>query len=920
MTAHSIRVRGARTHNLRDVDVDLPWEAWTAVCGVSGSGKSSLVLDTLGAESQRRFLGSLGRTAEGSELFARPDVDRIEGLPPAVVVGAGERAPGPLETVGTVTELSHALRALWARAATPHCPGCGAALEVLAREAIVERVRALPAGSRVLVLARGGRGPQALEAAVRAGWVRVRVDGGAAVRVDELAPATLAPGAVVDVVLDRVVVQPGAEALRERLRDTVEQALALGGGVLRLRVEPASGAGQEQVLAARPVCGTCEQAWPLLAPRLFAPTHPQGACPACAGRGEQALAPAPGRNARAGRRSSGRSARAARRPLARAARAHAPLAGDEAAACPACHGTRLAPFGAAARLGGLTLPALEALPLAAASAWLAALAPQAGARPAGVPAGPGTARTGTALHATALHATALQATALPRTALPPLAEACERSAALCALGLGHLPAARAAQRLSRGELRRARLAGALSLGMGGLLYLLDEPMASCHVAERGALRARLRSLVEGGSTVVSVEHDLEAVRAADHVIELGPGPGAEGGRCVALGTPAAVARGATALGRALARAPLPARSQPRGTPRWIELEGLALRNLAGLALRLPSPGLTCVSGVSGAGKSTLVLGCLQRLAQAALELVPAPPAAFGRARGLEAFRHVSAAEARAARHPRATVVSLLGAFAPLRELYAQVLEARTRGWGEGRFSLARPGGRCEACRGTGWLAATLAGAPGARGPCEACGGRRYGAEVEAVRVKGLSIADLLERTLGEAAPMFRDLPRVGPALAAAAEVGLGWLPLGRAASELSTGEVLRLRLAAALGRGGSGPTLYLLDEPSAGLHPDDVEHLARVLDRLVEAGHTVVAVEHDLSLLRRADHVLDLGPGPGEAGGRLLYAGPPQGLVGAPTPTGQALAAQPGAMPGGTPGAPPAARSRASGRRGTPRR
>lgn len=881
MTAHSIRVRGARTHNLRDVDVDLPWEAWTAVCGVSGSGKSSLVLDTLGAESQRRFLGSLGRTAEGSELFARPDVDRIEGLPPAVVVGAGERAPGPLETVGTVTELSHALRALWARAATPHCPGCGTALAVLTREAIVERVRGLPAGSRVLVLARAGRGPEALAASVRAGWVRVRVDGGAAVRVDELDAASLAPTSVLDVVLDRVVVQPGAEALRERLRDTVEQALALGGGVLRLRVEPGGAAGggrsgeggaardAEQVLAARPVCGACEQAYPLLAPRLFAPTHPQGACPACAGRGEQATPPA--------RATGRRAARGTRR-------ARTPAAGDEApAACPACQGTRLSPFGAAARLAGLTLPALEALPLAEASAWLARLAQDRGA-----------------------------ATPLPRPALPPLAEACERSAALCALGLGHLAAGRSAQRLARGELRRARLAGALSLGMGGLLYLLDEPMASCHVAERGALRERLKSLVRGGSTVVSVEHDLEAVRAADHVLELGPGPGAEGGRCVAVGTPDEVARGPTALGRALARAAQPAREAPRGTPRWIELEGLALRNLSGLSLRLPSPGLTCVSGVSGAGKSTLVLGCLQRLAQAALELVPPPPRAFGRARGLEAFRHVSAAEARAARHPRATVVSLLGAFAPLRELYAQVLEARSRGWGEGRFSLSRPGGRCEACRGTGWLGATLLGAAGARGPCEACGGRRYGAEVEAVRVKGLSIADLLQRTLAEAAPMFRDLPKVGPALAAASEVGLGWLPLGRAASELSTGEVLRLRLAAALGKGGTGPTLYLLDEPSAGLHPDDVEHLARVLDRLVEAGHTVVAVEHDLALLRRADHVLDLGPGPGAGGGRLLYAGPPAGLVGAATPTGAALAQQQVAAP--------AARSRAGGRRGTPRR
>ncbi len=311
-------------------------------------------------------------------------------------------------------------------------------------------------------------------------------------------------------------------------------------------------------------------------------------------------------------------------------------------------------------------------------------------------------------------------------------------------------------------------------------------------------------------------------------------------------------------------------------------------------MRFPTPGLTCVTGLTGAGKSTLVFGCLHPLAQAALELVPPPPPEHGAARGLTAFRHVSVAEARAARHPRATVLSLLGVFAPLRELYAATLEARARGWKESRFSLALVGGRCETCKGTGLLAASLAAArrdlPESHGPCEACGGRRFGPEVEAVRIKGLSLPDLLALTLGEAAPMFRDLPKVGPALKAAAEVGLAYLPLGRAATQLSTGEVLRLRLAAALGKGGTGPTLYLLDEPAAGLHPDDVRHLRAVLDRLVDAGHTVVAVEHDLDLIRGADHLLDLGPGPGAAGGRLLYQGAPRGVLAVRSSlTGQAL-------------------------------
>jgi excinuclease ABC subunit A len=323
----------------------------------------------------------------------------------------------------------------------------------------------------------------------------------------------------------------------------------------------------------------------------------------------------------------------------------------------------------------------------------------------------------------------------------------------------------------------------------------------------------------------------------------------------------------------------------------LRLEGLARRNLTNVCARLPVPGLTCVTGPSGAGKSTLVFGVLAPLAHAALRWTSAPPKAWGRAEGLEAFAHVSASESRVPRGARTPALGLLGAFAPLRELFAATLEARARGWKESRFALGAPGGRCEPCKGTGLLAAALRDAPDERVACEACGGRRYGAEVEAVRVKGLSPADVLELTVAEAAPIFRDIRRVGPALAAAVEVGLGFLPLGRPASRLSGGEVLRLKLAAALARGAGGRTLYLLDEPAAGLHPDDVATLARVLDRLVDAGHCVVAVEHDLEIVAQADHVLELGPGPGAEGGRLLHEGPPAGLLARrDCPTGVALA------------------------------
>lgn len=838
MSDRRIRIQGARTHNLRDLHLDLPWEAWTVVCGVSGSGKSSLVLDTLGAESRRRFLGALARTTGGVELLARPDVDRIEGLLPAVIVGAGERAPGPLETVGTRTEASHALRALFARAAVPHCPTCGTALAVLARPSIAATLASLPRGTRIQVLARIGRGPTARTAAERQGYVRVRVAGRGVKRLEDLPASAVAAGAPVDVVLDRIVVGEGVE---ERLRDTVDHALTLGGGVVRALLDPAPAPGGEVTYAVRPHCGTCDAGFPALTPQRLSFTSPDGACPACRGTGRGGAPAAP--------RSRGRAPRSApERPAA-----------DEAPVCGACHGSRLGAYGAVARLGGETLPALEALRVDELSVWLDARSAQG---------------------------------SLPAHAVPPLEDAVARLQALLDLGLGYLALGRAAEALSRGELRRVRLAAASAHRMSGLLYVLDEPLAGCHVKERAAVRARLRALVAEGSTVVSVEHDLEAVRQADRVIEMGPGAGRDGGSVVAEGSPRRIEQGDTALGRALRRPPSSLRNEPRYESAWVRVTGASYRTVRDATLRFPTRGLTTVTGVSGAGKSTLVFGILAPLAQAAAAgRTEGPPR--GWALGLEAFQAVSAAQAQAGRHPRALPLSLLGAFQPLRELFAATLEARARGWGPSRFALGVPGGRCEPCRGSGELAVGLRDAPEAGLACEDCGGRRYAPEMDAVRVKGLSMGDVLALTVGEGAGVFRDLPRVGSALRAAAEVGLGHVPLGRAATRLSLGEVLRLRLAAALGRGGNGPTLYLLDEPAAGLHPDDVRHLLHVLERLVEAGHGVVAVEHDLELVAASDHVIEMGPGPGEAGGRVLYQGPPVGLAEtAGAPTGEALHAR----------------------------
>jgi excinuclease ABC subunit A len=468
-------------------------------------------------------------------------------------------------------------------------------------------------------------------------------------------------------------------------------------------------------------------------------------------------------------------------------------------------------------------------------------------------------------------------------AAPALEDAAARLRFLEEVGLGYLAPARAADTLSGGELRRARLAAACAARMSGLLFLLDEPTAGLHPADRPRLRQRLRSLVEEGNTLVCVEHDPEMLLHADHVVELGPGAGVRGGRVLASASATKVLKAAsTPTAAALARAPTPPRAEPRHGAPDVHARGVTFRNLRDVAFSFPSRGLTCVTGVSGAGKSTLLLDVLAPAASAAVGRRPLPAGRLRALEGAGAFDHVSEARGSPARHPRATPGGVLGVLAPLRRLYASTLEARARGWAPARFSTHVKGGRCEACRGTGERTVALRDMPEVRVACDACGGRKFTRETNQVRVKGLSIADALDLPIEGAAVIFRDLPRVGSALRAASDVGLGYVPLGEPTSRLSGGEALRLRLAAALGRGATSRTLYLLDEPCAGLHPDDVAHLLRVLLELAAAGNAVVAVEHHPQMIREADHVIELGPGPGEAGGRVLHQGPPAGLLAVP--------------------------------------
>lgn len=890
-----IAIRGARTHHLQDLDLDLPREALTVVCGVSGSGKSSLVLDTLGAESYRRFLGTLEHG--GADAFARPDVDRIEGLPPAVTAGFSGRAPGPRETLASVADVLDGLRALFARAAVPHCPRCTRPVAAAPPERVVEGLLARPEGTRVVLLAPRGEGPPGLASARAEGFVRVRVDG-VVLRLDETALPAVANDAPVEVVVDRLVVRGDA---RPRFADSVELGFRVGRGVLLALVEgvgrPAASpekpeAPEEIAFSDRPFCAACRTAYPPLSPSLFSSQALAGACPACEGLGTvphldaDAVLPPHERLGAARARVLAALPRAARPDAARAfartmasaglaprdacaalpARLRARLVGDErrgllhalrggkgwtrladARPCAACGGARLAPYPAAARLEGQALHDLLARSVTGARAALTSLA-------------------------------------LPGTdgalARPVRDDVVARLRFLEEVGLGYVDLSRPATALSSGERRRAELSAACAARMSGLLFLLDEPTMGQHPADRAGLRARLRTLVEEGNTVVCVEHDPEVLRSADHVVELGPGAGAAGGRIVTQGPASAVlAAGTAPIARALLAPKTPARAAPRH-PGRIVVRGARARTLRGVEAAFAAPGLTCVTGVSGAGKSTLVLEVLAPAARAVLAGAPLPKDRLDAVEGLERFGRLSVSEAAPSSHPRATAGGLLGVLAPLRDLFAATVEARARGLTASRFSTAVPGGRCEACRGLGRRSVRLRHLPEYAAPCDVCLGRRYRADVLDVRVKGLSIADALDLTAERAAEVFRDLPRIARPAKAATEVGLGYVLLGATTDRLSGGEVLRLRLSAALARGGgargaAAPTLFLLDEPCAGLHPADVAPLCALLLRLTNEGHAVVAVEHHPDLVRVADHVVDLGPGAGPEGGEVVAQGTP---------------------------------------------
>ncbi len=902
----TIRIVNARVHNLQGVSCAVPRGKLTVVTGPSGSGKSSLVFDTIWAEAQRRYtetLPSYVRQVMG--VWEKPAVEAIENLSPAVALDARPAALNPRSTVGTASEIHDYLRVLFARAGVPHCVRCGDALARSPREAIIEELCALPEGTRVAVTAPLGAAdaaelPALWSALAREGFVRV-VLGDAVLPLDEAPPAREGPVEVA-VIVDRLAMRSG---IRGRVAEAVETALLRSGGLAGARIEGAP----PRVFSERYLCARCGTTMAPPEPAAFSFNNPEGACPRCRGLGVTAavardavLDPAlslAGGAVRPWRSLPRKIPEKLRAPLedllARfGAGLDTPLGDlpDEARqalllggggdafpglvaimtrawerrtgaassyvredACPECNGARLRRESLAVKVGGLGMREICELPLAKAAAFFEGL-------PAQDP-----------------------------VAAPLVREILRRLGLLCELGLGYVALGRGVPTLSAGEYQRLRLAMQIGAGLAGILYVLDEPTVGLHPSETERLIAIFRRLCAQGSTVLIVEHDLDVIRAADHVLDLGPGAGPNGGRLVAAGTPAQIAADKASLtGRYLAGRVRFGDGRRRKTKDCIEVRNARAHNLKDVAAAFPLRALTCVTGPSGSGKSSLLIDTLYRGLRAVLAggAAPADGCAEIEVRGTLAAA-VAVDQSPVGRSARSTPATYAGFFGPIREFFAKLPLARMRGWGPDRFSFNTKGGRCEICQGEGVTRVAMQFLPDIAVPCGACGGRRFNSETLDVRYRGLSIADVLACSVGAAMELFSALPRAAEGLRFLAEIGLGYLTLGQRADTLSGGEAQRLKLSRELAR-VSRDTVYVLDEPTTGLHLEDIRLLHAALRRLVAAGNTVIVIEHGVEFIAAADHVIDMGPGGGEAGGRIVACGTPEELAADPSsPTGAYL-------------------------------
>jgi len=937
-------VRGARQHNLKDVHVELPREKLVVITGPSGSGKSSLAFDTIYAEGQRRYVESLSAYArQFLEQLAKPHVESIEGLSPAIAIEQRSLAKNPRSTVGTVTEIADYLRLLYARIGTPHCPSCGKRIEAQTPQQIVDRVLDLGEGTRASILAPVTRGRKGglkieLERLRRDGFVRVRIDGevvdlGDDIVLDKGRPHDL------DVVVDRIAVREGSES---RITDSVELALELGDGVLLVDVV---GRDEPLLMSERFACVECGVSLPPIEPRMFSFNGPHGACPTCGGLGVRSRVD-PSRVVPDGRRTlregtivawGRRGSVALSTETERAVRAlgvdpdvpwdalpaedrelllHArpddkrkgkrkklgyegivprlerrldgedeppdeeeepdDLGGETelgrfvvTVVCDTCHGQRLRQEALAVKLGGRNIAELGALPLTRVRGALLALD---GARE--------------------------DITDADRQIMEPLVRAVvDRLGFLVDVGLDYLTLDRSARTLSGGEGQRIRLATQIGSALMGVLYVLDEPSVGLHAKDNDRLLDALRRLVSLGNSVLVVEHDRDAILAADHVVDMGPGAGVHGGVVVAQGTPAEIMDHADSVTGPYLRGDrgfeVPKKRRKPTKKNNLAICGARANNLKDVTVKIPLGLLVGVTGVSGSGKSSLIIDTMLAAARATLYRATGPVGECDEVKGLDLVdKVISIDQAPIGRTPRSNPATYTGLFAPLRELFAQLPEARARGYKAGRFSFNVKGGRCEACQGDGVRRVEMHFLPDVFVTCEECDGQRYNRETLEVRYRGMTIADVLALTVEEAREQFEAVTKLRDRLDALTRVGLGYLKLGQPANTLSGGEAQRVKLARELAKRGTGQTLYVLDEPTTGLHFSDIELLMVALNALRDAGNTVVVIEHNLDVIAGCDWVVDIGPEGGERGGEVVALGTPETIAATPgSHTGRFLAA-----------------------------
>ena len=940
-----IRVRGARTHNLKNIDVDLPRNALVVITGLSGSGKSSLAFDTLYAEGQRRYVESLSAYArQFLQLMDKPDVDVIEGLSPAISIEQKATSHNPRSTVGTVTEIHDYLRLLYARAGTPFCPDHHLPLEASSVSQMVDAVLAMPEDSKLMLLApvvrdRKGEFLDLFEALQAQGYVRFRVDG-ATVEAPEFPVLKKAEKHDIDVVIDRVKlkVQDGEvrhEGLRQRLAESFEAALRQAEGrALVLNMDT----GHEQIFSSKFSCPVCSYSLPELEPRLFSFNSPVGACPSCEGLGQMTvfdpervvafptLSLASGAVKGWDRRNAytfsmlesvaahykfdidlpfeelpevarqtllygsgseeisfiyqAESASGKKRSVKRAhpfegilhnlqrrfketdsSAVREDLARYMAAKpCPHCEGSRLRrearhvvlqPADAPAGFKGRPIYEVEHSTLRDCLAYFEQLKLKGNKADIGDKV---------------------------------VREITSRLRFLNDVGLNYLSLDRSADSLSGGEAQRIRLASQIGSGLTGVMYVLDEPSIGLHQRDNDRLIATLRRLRDLGNSVIVVEHDEDAIRAADHVLDIGPGAGVHGGRIIAQGTPAEVAANPDSLtGRYLSgieRIEIPPRRHrltDSANPQSLKIINARGNNLKGVTVEIPVGLLTCVTGVSGSGKSTLVNDTLYTAVAKKLYQSHADPAPHDEIEGLDAFdKVINVDQSPIGRTPRSNPATYTGLFTPIRELFAEMNSARERGYGPGRFSFNVAGGRCEACQGDGVLKVEMHFLPDVYVPCDVCHGKRYNRETLEVLYKGRNITQVLGMTIEDAAVFFSAVPTLSRKLQTLLDVGLGYVKLGQSATTLSGGEAQRVKLALELSKRDTGRTLYILDEPTTGLHFADIKLLLKVLHQLRDAGNTIVVIEHNLDVIKTADWVIDMGPEGGSGGGALLVAGTPE--------------------------------------------